>query len=885
MKQGDSLAQFEILTQIGVGGMGEVYRARDTVLDRQVAIKILPEQLSSDPDREARFQREAKAISSLNHPAICTLYDVGHQDNIDYIIMEYLEGETLAEKLEQGPLEIPKALDIAVRIADALDSAHRMGLIHRDIKPGNVMLIKNRVKLLDFGLAKACLKSESQGADAGATRTAEVSNVGKIIGTLNYMSPEQVEGKEADQRSDIFAFGALLYEMLTGQKAFEGESPSNVIASILKEQPRPVSDLMTIVPAGLSRLVDKCLKKNPDERWQSASDLADEIRWVSESGYATEKREAVASKNSLVRILPWIITGAAILTIFAIIYTISGSDQQNSRIRRLSMHVEGAGLVHWPRLSPDGNFLVYRSADSSGRYSIWIRPLNSLKPYRLPGTLGATRPFWSPDSRSIAFFQGDMLKKMPVSGGPSELICKTLGGSDGYWGSDETILFDGYSPTEEIMYVSANGGTPVSVTHKTMDDDWHGWPWLLPDGRKFLYVVDDIHGNPTENLLLKVGFIDSDESRELLRVDSRVEYIEPGYIVYVKDGILMAHKFDAENMILGGNPIPIAEDISAWNWGANFSLANDGTLAYQRGSRNDNMSLLLWVDRKGRVLDTLGKPSLYRDIALSPDEKSVAFSLLDPQVGTEDIWIYDLRRESPYRLTFDGGSDTYLAWSPDGNDIYFSSDRNSRYQIFRKGVNTSTEAEMIYSNPDQAEKTGIGTWADKGNKIYIFAKLDKWMYGLLDPEGSKDSVRFYRSGFDQYAFGTSPDERSLVYSSNESGAWEVYVKEQMESGRKWQVSIGGGYDAVWSEDGNEIFYQRNDGSIMAVPVESNSGFRVGIPKHLFTRNIQIVPPKRLRYFPSADGKKFLVNVAIGKRTKSDFVIVLNWLDDPRLKGE
>ena len=861
--------------------MGEVYKAEDTRLDRTVAIKILPAGVAITDSQRIRFEREAKAIAGLNNPHICTLYDIGRDHGTDYLVMEYLEGQTLAEKLKSGPLDVYEALVIGIRVAEALESAHRRGIVHRDLKPANIMLTSDGPKILDFGLSKAVAADTSTDAASGVTETSPLTGEDTIVGTMQYMSPEQLESGDVSPRTDIFAFGATLYEMLSGHRAFKGRGQAGLIASILKDDPSPVSEVQPMSSPALDRVVQKCLEKDPDARWQSARDLRDELRWILDSRLqpATEEKE----KKHRVRTLWPIVTGAAVvvasvLTIFSLF---TRDSSQDGRVRRFVIPVANAGSPHWPRLSPDGRFVAYQAEDSVGQArQIWIRPLDSLQAYPLPETEGSKRPFWSPDSRSIAFFQQGVLKRMSVSGGPPQTICKYPDGADGCWSKDGTILFDKAGGKSDIIRVQASGGKPSPAMSKPTGNDRRSWPWFLPDGRHFLYLIDDTLATPTDNLLLKAGSLDSDFDRTYIRVDSRVEYADPGYLVYVKDGVLLAHPFDAERLSFTGNPVEIDQNISIWDWGANFSLARDGTLAYQKGSGSEDMGRLLWIDRSGEILDTISPPGSYRDIALSPNDSLIAVSKLNKGEDTQDIWVFDLDRQIESRITYSKARDFYPAWSRDSKYVYFSSNRNNRCQVFRKRANGFGQAELIYGNPDNYDLTGFGSWAYRDSMVYVFKGGTPWSYGLLDLNGSPDSAQFVETNFDQWSFGVSPDGRYLLYTSDESGVWQIYVRKVDSSGDKWQISAKGGQDAVWSADGSEIFYMENDQkTIVAVPVDWQDGFKAGRPDRLFTTDIQAVLLKRLLYAPASDGQRFVVNVALHGKLESDFIVVLNWQQD------
>jgi Tol biopolymer transport system component len=875
---GSKLGPYEIESAAGAGGMGEVYRARDSRLDRVVAIKVLPTGIADNPDLRARFEREAKAISSLNHPNICTLHDVGHENGTEYLVMEYIEGETLAAKLERGPLSLAEALKIGMQIADALDKAHHQGLVHRDLKPANIMLTRDGAKLLDFGLAKLSEETGVVQGISGITRTTPLTGAGMILGTMQYMSPEQLEGKESDGRSDIFAFGAVMYEMVTGKRAFEGGSQASLIAAIIDREPTPLSSVAPMSPPALERLVKKCLQKDPEARWQSARDLSDELRWIAQSGSQAGVPSPVAARRRFRFRLAWGVAAVSILLAIGFGAALLRQPEPDRRVKRLVIPFSDDMLaVNWPRLSPNGEMVAFHAADSSGQLQIWVRPLNSMDAYPLQGTAGARRPFWSPDSKYLAFFLGDQLKKIPVSGGPAQVICKTMVGADGSWGNAGMIVFDG-GLGDTLHVVSAAGGTPVGVTSldRAASEQFHAWPWFLPNGEDFLYLAGDSVSHPNGNLLLKVGSLDG-ESRTLFRVDSRAEYAEPGYIMYVRDGILVAHAFDVDKLETVGEPIPIEEKISVVNFGSNFAASDDGTLTYQKGDAGQR-SALIWLDRNGGVLDTIGAPGSYRDIDLSQDGSHLAVAIVDQQTGTEDIWVRDLSRDVASRLTFDDAQDVAPLWSPDGEYVYFTSNRDGRFKIMRRLASGMGAAEVVYT-PDTGTLVFSGMWMPDSEQLLVDELRTSMGFGLLDLSSSGARLDYWPSKFDEWSACISPDGRFVAYESDESGRNEVYVRELGAIGGKWQISSTGGTDIKWRSDGRELFYWSADNELMSVPVELESGFRAGIPKPLFSRTRTRSGLERSRYYVTPDGNKFLINASVEGEGGGEFVVVLNWNEE------
>lgn len=612
---GTRLGPYEILAPAGAGGMGEVYKARDTRLERTVAVKILPEAIASTADLRTRFDREAKAISSLNHPNICTLYDVGHQEGIDFLVMEYLEGETLAERLKKGAVPTEELFAFAIQIADALDKAHKMGLVHRDLKPANIMLTKAGAKLLDFGLAKLQMSSGTAPGPSGITMTTPVTGEGTILGTLQYMSPEQLEGKEVDARSDIFSFGAILYEMATGKRAFEGKSQASLIASIIKEQPLPVSQVVPLSPPMLDRVIKQCLEKDADHRWQSAGDLKQALEWTSEGGSQVGIPIAVSARRRLRERVLWgtlVILAAISVTLGVMNFT------RTSLMPKVARWVipptAGLASITWPRLSPDGTMIAFQATDTTGRVGVYIRPLNSLEPHFLVEVHSEdSRPFWSPDSKQLAFFDLAQLKKVSIAGGLAQIVCES-NGADGAWGSSGIILFDG-GRADSIRQVSASGGVPSAASRIDHSHGEHmsAWPCFLPDGEHFLFLADI--DSSAEEFTLKVGSTRSLDATTLTRVNSRVEYVG-GCVLYLKNELLVAHRFDLNKLQFIGEPVPLSGSIAASGERALFSASEDGTLIYQRGRSGGSRSIIR-LNRRGDSASTVGPPGLYGDFSLS----------------------------------------------------------------------------------------------------------------------------------------------------------------------------------------------------------------------------------------------------------------------------
>lgn len=878
---GQKLGPYEIIAPAGAGGMGEVYKAKDTRLERTVAIKVLPSPVSGNDELRARFEREAKAISSLNHPHICTLHDVGHQDGTDYLVLEYIEGETLSERLKKGPLGIDELLRFATQIADALDKAHRQGLVHRDLKPGNVMITREGAKLLDFGLAKLQASSSSSEAMREITQTTPLTGTGTLLGTIQYMSPEQLEGQEADSRSDIFAFGLILYEMVTGIKAFEGKSQASLIAAVLEREPRPISEIKPMVPPALERVVRKCLAKDREDRWQSARDMGDELRWIHRSGSQAGTPAPVIARRRFRFRLAWAIAAVASVAAITIGAVYFLQPAQVNKISRFILNPPAATSAQtWPRISPDGKMVAFLAADSSGVTKIWVRPLSSLDANPLPGTEQATRPWWSPDSRYLAFFVGNQLKKIPVQGGPAQLICEAKGGYDGSWGSSGIILFDG-NRTDSIRQVSAAGGVPGAATklNKELGQKFHAWPFFLPDGKHFLYLAGgDSASAASRDYQLSVASLDGGTSKALFRVASRVEYSPAGYILHSREGILFAHPFDASKLEVTGEPIPIAQNVAGGET-SNFSVSADGTVSYQIGASGE-LSELVWLDRSGKQLGKIDRPSYYRDIRLSPDGARLAYQYEDPSRNQDDIWVHDLKRGVSSRLTFDEANEVWPVWSPDGTRIYYASNADNVFTIYERQANGLGEARRL-CKPGKGNLGAIDISRD-GRTIFGVELSDSWNIVTLAVGDSAEPTPIIATSYHETRPQLSPNGRFIVYQSNESGRPEVYVRELSAGGGKWQVSADNGFAPRWRADGKELFYLNGAMDMIAVPVTTEgSSFEAGLPNKLFNQVLNFAGITQYRYDVTSDGQRFLLNIPLSSSSGviSQIVIVQNWPEE------
>jgi Tol biopolymer transport system component len=892
LSPGVRLGAYEIVALVGAGGMGEIYRARDTRLDRTVAIKVLAASLAADAQLRERFDREARAISALNHPHICTLFDVGHQDGVDFLVLEYLEGKTLAERLADGgqraALDPNEALKIAIEVCDALDRAHRTGIVHRDLKPANVMLTKAGAKLLDFGLAKSAAPVvAASGLSMLPTTPPNLTAQGTILGTFQYMAPEQIEGLEADARTDIFAFGALLFEMLTGRPAFEGKTRASLLGAILKDQPPAVSRVRPAIPAALDRIISTCLAKDPDDRYQSARDLLRELKWVaagSSDGAVAQTIAPPARSNRLA----WLIAAVATIAFVAtavIALRRAGEVVPAAGPAQLSItppenasfggpRGSGTGTATQVAVSPDGRHIVFVARTQSA-YQIWLRPVASLEARPISGTEGGAFPFWSPDSRLIGFFAAGKLKKVQIAGGPPIVLADAPAGRGGSWSRDNVILF---TPTiaDGLLRVSSAGGAPAVVT--TVDPATsggsHRWPHFLPDGRHFFYTAST--GPccpPAKPGILRIGSLDPAEAAiTLLQAESSVSYAA-GHVLFFRDEALMAQPFDLEALRLTGDAFPLAEHVS-WEGGryVGASASQDGTLVYAHGGSFTEQ--LTWFDRAGRALGTLGEAAPYLSIALAPDEHRVAVGLASGSPANRDIWIIDVARNVSSRLTFDPGSDLFPVWSPDGKRIAFQGDRSGKFSLRQQFVNRTAADEPLLEGSTSFQ-LAPRAWSANGRFIaYVTdssGSSDVWVLPLF---GDRKPFPLAQTPARETSAVFSPDVQWIAYATDEGGQSNVVVQPFPGTGGKHQVSREGGGQPVWRADGKELFYLGADGTMMAVAIDTTGQFTAGVPQALFPTNVQVGANQR--FAVTKDGKRLLISSTTQQSRVAPLTVVLNW---------
>jgi len=891
LTSGTKLGPYEIQSPLGAGGMGEVYRARDTRLDRTVAIKILPAHLSDNPEAKQRFEREARAISSLNHPNICTLHDVGHQNGVDYIVMEFLEGETLAVRLAKGPLATEQVLKYGIEICEGMEKAHKTGIVHRDLKPGNIMLTKAGAKLMDFGLAKSATLASPPASSLTATLSGPSADQpltarGTIVGTFQYMSPEQVEGKEADARSDIFALGAVLYEMASGIRAFAGKTQASAVAAILAAEPQPISVVRPMSPPALDRVVKVSLAKDPDERFQSVHDLKLQLKWITERGSQAGVPASVATRRkNRERVLIAAVALGGLLAGAGIAGSVISS-KKSEGLRRVVRAQIGApehysftavSSTNHIVISPDGSSIAF-IAEGEGKQFLWVRPLHATASQLLAGTEGAYYPFWSPDSKFVGFFAGGKMKKVEASGGVVQTLCDAPYGRGGSWNRDGVILF---APgIHDVIYrVPDGGGQPAAVTKVKKPGPFAGgrWPFFLPDGRHFLYVGtegDDPRGR------VYAAALDSPDAKLIVEENSEATYAN-GYLFFTKDGNLVAQPFDPDHLTLTGNPVPVAPKIEYFDSKSlgNFSVSENGVLVY-RGAYS-TPSRLAWLDRNGKQVGTLGDPGIYGPARLSPDGRTVVISRADAVDATmNDLWLLEVKRGILSRLTLHPAPIYSATWSPDGNRLAVAA-LGSKVQIVpANGGGTPVEASSDLV-------AVVRDWSPDGRIILVQQQNSSTGFDVMslevrsEPQPVKPVLN---SRFDEAMPRLSPNGRWLAYISNESGRSEVYVVPFPGPGGRWQISnngagVGLGSLAVavtWSRDGKQLYFRDAASGLMAVDVQiQGNEFHAGLPRQIFSA------PGGVRPIDTAPDGRILVMLQAEQEVSSPITLVLNW--DTELK--
>jgi len=872
------LGPYEIIAPLGAGGMGEIYKARDTRLDRTVAIKICAVRFTD------RFEREARAISSLNHPHICALYDIGRENSMEFLVMEHLEGETLEARLHNGPLPLADALRIAIQIAGALDAAHRKGVIHRDLKPGNVMLTSAGAKLLDFGLAKIAEAPAPTGSNTSLPTVAQtITTEGAILGTFQYMAPEQMEGKECDPRSDIFSFGALLYEMITGRKAFTGPSQASLITALMSADPPPVSAAQPMASPALDRLIGKCLAKSPDERWQSARDLLSELQWIAEAGSQAGVPAPAAARRYHRQRLPWLVAGAsAALFLVSLVFTVPHLREQPAKSVAVRFQVPAPEKLSFhfydlPAVSPDGERIAFTASTSANDANkLFVRPLSAPTATQISVPGSVYFPFWSPDGRQIAFVGETTLQKVDVAGGPPITLCQTQGVAlGGTWSRDGVILV----PIRGLLHrLPAAGGEPKPLGSLAKGETAQRWPQFLPDGKHYLYLSvsaqPDLEG-------IYVASLDGGERKLIVTTQANAVYVPSGHLLYVKGDVLMAQPFDLRNLKLLDEPRPITDHIAMT---ASFSIipfaifaaSPNGVLVWRNGSET-SASQLQWFDRNGRKLGVVGGAADFSGPILSPDEKKLAVGIMDPQTKTRDIWVIDLVRGTRTRLTFDPADDINPVWSPDGTRIAFTSNRKGERDLYQKPADGSGQEELLLEAKDGQKNAE--DWSPDGKYLlYNHQPSGQTHLYVMPLAGDRKPVPFLKTAFRTDEGQFSPNGRWLAYCSNESGEREIYVQgfklDPSQPRGKWQVSTTGGTEPRWRHDGKELYYYAGKG-LMAVEVKTDgASFEAGIPKPLF--DVRVPASGRNHFLVSRDGQRFLVIEPVEETGNAPMQVLVNW---------
>ena len=904
LTSGTKLGPYEIQSPLGAGGMGEVYRAKDTRLDRPVAIKVLPSHLSSDPELKQRMEREAKAISALQHANICTLYDIGTHDGTAFLVMEYLEGQTLAERLVKGALPVEQVLKIGTEIAQALEKAHQHGIVHRDLKPANIMLTKAGAKLMDFGLAKpeVAIASRAIGPFTPSTPTMNLASLtaaaspltqkGSIVGTFQYMAPELLQGAEADARSDLFSFGCVLYEMITGRRAFEGKSQLSVFSSILEKDPEPISASQPLAPPMLDRVVRACLAKDPADRIQSAHDVAMDLRWIADSTTA-ESAPGEATKSSPQFNKSWAAATVALLLAFIVVAGFAGYRwAKSSTDSVVSLHAEipppdkfsldttgDAGGM--PVLSPQGDKLAF-VAHSGETKLLWVRSLSSDSAQALEGTAGAAHPFWSPDGRNIGFFAGGKVMRIAATGGPIATVADAPNSRGGSWSANDVIVFapDFVGP---MAKVSAQGGTaePATVLDRAKHTT-HRWPWFLPDGKHFIFLATSHTGGDPKQNGIYFGSLDSKETHQVLASDSAAQYA-PGYLLYRSSTALVAQPFDPQKGILSGSAIPLVsnlrDDVGVWR--SIFSVSQNGLLTYQRGSTDSAKSHVVLFDRSGKTLadydpqenTTANVRALLgvRDVRLSPDNKRVAFA------SGNGIWTLDLERKTKTRITFDEQVIQEPAWSADGKTLIFTAlvtSGGGNVEIRSKAADGSGAEKLLVEqnnyhmpgwSPDGKDLTYL--WGEGEKMVSLWIRPvngDAKPVAAVQPPSAQSNLIGYR---------VSPDSHWVAYASDESGQQEVYITTFPEGKGKWRVSANSGAFPAWSGNGRELFFKDlTDNIFVCTVTPKGSEVEVGAPQRLFHA---ASPGLGISFDVFADGKRVLVNHS-EEEAQAPLQLITNW---------
>jgi serine/threonine protein kinase len=907
---GTRLGPYEVISALGAGGMGEVYRARDTRLARTVAIKVVGAR-AENPESRRRLQREAKAISALEHPNICALYDVGHHEGIDFLVMQHLEGETLAERLRRGPIPMRELLRVATEIADALDRAHRAGIVHRDLKPANIMLTDAGAKLLDFGIAKAAPVTAPEAATARVAADEDLTVDGALVGTVGYIAPEQLKGWRVDARSDLFALGAILYEMASGVRAFDGATRAAVIDAVLNRQPAPLATLVPGVPPAFSRIVAKCLSKEIEARWQTARDLEDELKWVASNTSASSEQHAVHPRHGWARQprARWV-AGVVLAASTALstlwwrdallvrrpsvpqVDTVSRGARPSPPAAPAATGEPGSGAsigsaagmplqlsIALPKdlsirsggpelaLSPDGRRVAFRAFSSRG-WMLYLRSLDSPELTLLPGTEYARYAFWSPKGDALGFFSAGKLNRIDLVGTSARVLCDAPSPRGGAWNADGTIVFAAALEGNGLYTVDAAGGAPRPLTKVDREhgEKRHEWPVFLPDGRRFLYATN---GKGSSRAGIYIQALGAAAGKQVLPATSNVAYAS-NHLVFSTEGTLWAVPFDVDRAEVTGAPRELATGLLTRGARAEYAIA-DSVLAYWRGE--EVAGQVTSLDRTGKLLQSRPSPLTIKDPALSRDGRLLAFSAPGAGTSGSDIWLLDWANGNRRRITLQASSEYNPVWSPDGKRLIFASDRDGGMNLYQKDLASGREDLILHGDAAMYPTD----WSRDGQFV-VFEKRqsaagarDLW---VLPMSGDRRPFAVVASEADERQGQLSPDDRWLAYTSKESGRWQVFVRPLRSAGRVWQVSPDNGVQPAWSPDGSELFYLTGDRNLMSVSMTAGQSFDLGAPKRLFASPAANMHPRGV-YGVGADGRQFVFS-AVPETSAELITVVTNW---------
>jgi len=877
---GTKLGPYEIVAPLGAGGMGEVYRARDTRLGREVAVKVLPEHLSQSEQAHQRFEREARSASGLNHPNICAVYDIGTHEGSAYLVMELLEGETLAQRLERGPMPMEELLAVAIPLADALDRAHGSSLVHRDLKPGNVMLTPTGAKLLDFGLAKGLDVATPGDSAATPTMTSPLTAVGTIVGTFQYMAPEQLEGQEADIRSDLWAFGSMLYEMATGRRAFDGKTQASLIASILKEEPPPIPEVATSASPAFDHVVRRALAKRPDDRWQTARDLGAELRWVQSGSAADLQPTRAVAKSGGTKFPAW---GWAVAALLGVALFAGGwlsrrpAPPPPPEVLRASVVLPSGTLLDSDNrsiaLSPDGSVLAYAARLDSGESGIWLRRLDSDISQPLAGTEGASYPFWSPDGGHLGFFADGKLRKIPAGGGTASTLCDAANGRGASWGAGDVIVLapDAFGP---LMKVAAGGGNPTLASTEERPDFTHRNPHFLPDGKRLLFYLGASSSQHEEDGIYSLDLASGASSR-VLAVRSEGLFVEPGYLAFVREGNLVVQPIDRRTLQLSGEPVPLAEQVqfNSFRFTGTFAFARNGLLLHRSGSVQAE-SQLTWFDLDGTELGKVGEPAVFwLTLDIAPDGRRSAVTVRKDD-GKSDVWIYDLERGIGSRFTFGDEPGLMPRWSPDGDQLAFG---NGSGQMLVKAADGLSQKRLVR---DFVSNGFVSDWSPDDEQLLTWTQNAEHggELGLVPLDGEGETQPLLSTAANEFNGKFSPDGKWLALTSDASGRSELYVYSYPDAGGKWQISSGGALNYGWLPDGTGLVYQDPQQNLLRVPiVASANGLRIDAAEELFEGRFGELGATIWAVAP--DGKRLLVAVPVDSGSAPTLNLVSNWAEE------